>query len=140
MGRIEGRKRREMRGGPVAALYCEAGEGNQRKGMDLTRGAGLAVREGKKAGSGPVRSFGPRWAGMREREGEGLERSFFFSQTLIKSFSNFKFKLFFNFSNFQNILKLHTNKKTPCIQKIMHKHLLPLNLLKMMFNYFRAKI
>jgi hypothetical protein len=37
----------------------------------------MAVREGKKGGSGPVRSFGPRWAGMREGEGEGLERSFF---------------------------------------------------------------
>jgi hypothetical protein len=44
MGRIEGRERREMRGGPAAALYREAGEGNQRKGMDLTRGGGLAVR------------------------------------------------------------------------------------------------
>jgi hypothetical protein len=48
MGRIEGKKRLEMSGGPVAALYCEAGEGNQRKGMDLTCGAGLAVREGRR--------------------------------------------------------------------------------------------
>jgi hypothetical protein len=101
MGRIEGRKRREMRGGPVAALYCEAGEGNQRKGMDLTRGAGLAVREGKKAGSGPVRSFGPRWAGMREREGEGLERSFFFPKPLSNLFQTINSNSFLTFQTFR---------------------------------------
>jgi hypothetical protein len=98
MGRIEGRERREMRGGPAAALYREAGEGNRRKGMDLTRGAGLAVREGRKGGSGPVRSFGPRWAEMKEGEEKGLERSFF------RFFFIIFFKLLFLF--FSNLFKL----------------------------------
>jgi hypothetical protein len=62
------------------------------------RWACVKRKEGEKR-SGPVRSFGPRWAEMREGEGEGLDGEEFF------------------FKPFQ----------TPCIQIMMHKHLLLLN-------------
>jgi hypothetical protein len=98
MGRIEGRKRREMRGGPVAALYREAGEGNQRKRMDLTRGAGLAVREWKKGGSGPAGGWAARATGPRagkKGKGRGNRGLGFFSNLFKFIFQTFEVDLFF---------------------------------------------
>jgi hypothetical protein len=80
-----------------------------------------------------------RWAGRAERgkRGEGLGSfSFFvFFFNLFKSFSNFKlfsrFKHFKPFASFQIILKSfktsHKQIIKPCIQNMMHKHLLLLN-------------
>jgi hypothetical protein len=53
------------------------------------RWACVKRKEGEKR-SEPVRSFGPRWAKMREGEGEGLDREKPFFQTFSNSFfSNF---------------------------------------------------
>jgi hypothetical protein len=65
---------------------------NQKKRKRGRSSAGLG-REERKRGLGVWRVLG----------------FFLFSKKTFQIFSNFK--LFFNFSNFQNILKLHTNKQ-----------------------------
>jgi hypothetical protein len=98
----------------------EKGEG-RRNGPRAAYGG--AARAGGLKGRGAVKGLG----------------SFFFN--LFKSFSNFKLKHLFNFStlklfkpyfsSFQIILKTfktsHKQLIKPCIQNMMHKHLLLLN-------------
>jgi hypothetical protein len=78
--------------------------------------AGKKKRRGKERWAGGRLGRASYWAaGWKEREGEREERMggfcFLFLNLFKFIFSNFKFKLFFNFSNFQNILKLHSNKQ-----------------------------
>jgi hypothetical protein len=136
---------------PAAALLRNRGGDGLRKGVDMTRGAGLAVRERSEegGGSGSARGW---WAdgkggkkkerrggcaglGREEREREGLggfgEFSFFF-KIFSKLLFNFKFKLCSkHFKIFTIILKAfktsHKQIIKPCIQIMMHKHLLLLN-------------
>jgi hypothetical protein len=61
------------------------------------------------------------WA--KERKGRGVKGVWVFSFFFKLLFKLLKFKLFSNFANFTQIIK-------PCIQIMMHKHLLILKLLK----------
>jgi hypothetical protein len=135
----------------LAARGCAKQGRCQRWKEELTSGPGLAVRErGEGRRSGPLRV---RWAGRegklgrlgRNGEGERKERvggfvlSLFFQNLFKTPFQLFKllnlnsFQILntsSRFQSFQNILKTFktSHKQTkPCIQIMMHKHLLLLN-------------
>jgi hypothetical protein len=90
---------------------------------------------GRARGAGPVGKEEGGWAGGLKGRGGVKGLGSFFFLNLFKSFSNFKlfskFKHFKPFASFQITLKSfktsHKQIIKPCIQNMIHKHLLLLN-------------
>jgi hypothetical protein len=136
----------------LAVSKQRRGGADLRKGMVPTCGPGRSAGErGKKGGAGRCELLGhgllrgPRGEGKKKREGEKRGVWVFFCfQNLFKPFSTFqtlnsfktfqdlnsfpKFKHFKPFQNVQNNFKTfktsHKQTIKPCIQIMMHKHLL----------------
>jgi hypothetical protein len=96
----------------------------------------------EEVGQGGKRKRGRRAVGLgrEERErGLGVWRVLFFFPKLFKSFQTLNLNLFLNLFKLSKHFKAsHQQTKTPCIQIMMHKHLLPLKLFKSDIKYFRA--
>jgi hypothetical protein len=116
-----------------------ASDRKREKGKTGLRGElGRSGRKGRELGRRPSLFAG--WK-MREswREGFGFG---FFNSFSFKTFSTFKtskhFPTFQSFKQTLKLLKLHTSNISHALRNMMHKHLLPLKLFKMVFKYLRA--
>jgi hypothetical protein len=103
----------------MAVMQGRGGDQLEVEGEPDMRGRpGSERREEGEVGVGRRGAVGQKrwgWATRAERvRGKrvgGFLFLFVFLKPFFKTFSNFKFKHLFNFSNFQNILKLNTNKQ-----------------------------